>query len=277
MDWRRREAEAAAALRECRAELAGRGRTIIDEAVADGVADGEAAAGIAEWRHYPDGEIYDPASHAQFFYHRHPAQDRAAAAPADGRVEHGHFHLFLRGEGIPPGVTPLLLPETAVANAPSLQHSMPAKRGARDEVCHLVAISVDAAGEPIRLFTTNRWVTGETWYAAEDVVGLLDRFRVAAPPPRRTLGRYLTALVSLYQVEIAQLLQDRDEAVLKWRWRRRRSNALDDPRLEIISARDIDVAGRLAAATAGLAEAAVPAALAANRSRLPRMSEGWGD
>ncbi len=40
----------------------------------------------------------------------------------------------------------------------------------------MIGIAMSPAGVPIRLFTTNRWVTGETLYAADDVITLLDRF-----------------------------------------------------------------------------------------------------
>jgi hypothetical protein len=274
VNWREREAAAAATLRECRAALAARGSTVIREATNE--VTGDAVADIVDWRHYPEGEVYDPASHAQYFYHRHPEHRHAGPPrmPPGEPVEHGHFHLFLRGEGMPAGVTPLLLPELAVANAPMPRQSAPLKRGGRDEVCHLAAIAVDRCGEPIRLFTTNRWVTGETWYRADDVVRMLDRFRVRGDRPSAPLNRWISALVSLFQPEIAALLRRRDTAILEQRWRRR-GNVLEDPRLEIISSFDIDLDARLATIEAGTAEAAVPID-APSRARLPPMAEGWG-
>jgi len=265
VSWREREAEVAAIVRECRAALALRGRTVIDEAV------GENAAAIVDWRHYPEGEVYDPASHVQYFYHRHagPAGSRTAE-----RSEHGHFHLFLRGEGIPAGITPLLLPELAVANAPVPRQSAPLKRGGRDEVCHLAAIAVDDRGEPIRLFTTNRWVTGETWYRAEDAIRMLDRFRIDGDQPSALLNRWISGLLRLFQPEIATLLRQRDKAIAEQRWRWR-GNVLEDPRLEIASSVEIDLDSRLAAIeqpARGPAAAAAPSRAA----RLPRMAEGWG-
>ena len=265
MNWREREAEAAATLRECRSEFAARGSTLIREL------SGEDAGDIVDWRHYPEGEVYDPASHAQYFYHRHPAP--AAPCPAV-RVEHGHFHLFLRGEGIPRGITPLLLPETAVANAPGPRHSAPLKRGGSDEVCHLAAIAIDRRGDPIRLFTTNRWVTGETWYRADDAIRMLERFRVRGDHPSALLNRWIGALVRLFQPEIAQLLRDRDAAIMKRRWRWR-SNVLEDPRLEITSSVDVDLEARLASVAQGAGEPDVAPAQS-RAPRLPRMAEGWG-
>jgi hypothetical protein len=252
-------AEAAAAVRDCRSALAESGSTVVREATSG-------ATEIADWRRYPASEVYDPASHAQYFYHCHPGPERPAR-------EHGHFHLFLRAEGIPPGITPLVLPELAVANAMQPPQAAPAKRGARDEIAHLVAITVDERGEPIRLFTTNRWVTGETWYRAEDAIRLLDRFVVTHAEPSALLNRWLGAIIGLYRGDIASLLRQRDDTVMGWRWRRR-VHVFEDPRLEITSSLAIDLDARLAEVDA---LAAAPGDPAMRRpSRLPPMAEGWG-
>jgi hypothetical protein len=260
---RERQGAAAATLSVCANVLARDGATILDLLMGG-------AAEIAPWRRYPEGEVYDPESHAQYFYHAH-----APVAPGSGdeRDEHGHFHLFLRAEGLPAGITPLLLPEIAVANAPLPPQSAPMKRGSRDEVVHLVAIAIDRHGEPVRLFTTNRWVTGETWYQADDVIRMLDRFQVGGDMPSALLNRWLTAMVQLFQPEIAVLLRNRDKTVADWRWRRR-TNVFEDPRLEITSSFVIDLEARLAAVQ-GADEAAFRAELH-SRPRLPRMAEGWG-
>ena len=246
--------EAADRLRACCRELAGRPGGILAEAMAG-------AGAVEEWRHYPEGEAYDPRSHAQYFYHLHPAALRAAG-------EHGHFHTFLRAEGMPEAV-PLLLPELAVADAPvPAPQGAPLQRGSRSEVAHLVAIAVDPDGRPIRLFTTNRWVTGETWYRAADAIGMLDRFAFA----RGALcDRWLEATIGLFRREIAQLLRQRDETVMGWR-RRRRSHVFEDPRLEICSSLAIDLDAQLARVERLRGEGRG----AGRRPRLPPMAEGWG-
>lgn len=249
------QADAAAIIRECRRVMAKNRRTMIAEIVGDDP--------VVEWQRYPQGEVYDPASHSQYFYHCH-----AGVANGGGDVEHGHFHLFLRPEGLRVGVTPLVLPELAVADAPLPPQAAPAKRGRRDEVCHLIAIALDRQGDPVRLFTTNRWVTGETWYRAEDAVRMLDRFRVEQGGGSAVVNRWLGALLRLFQPEIASLLRERDASVMAWR-RRRRGNGFEDPRLEIPSSLEIDLEERLAAAPARHPVRPPP-------SRLPRMSEGWG-
>jgi Domain of unknown function (DUF6969) len=249
---------AAAALRECRRALAARGGTIVEEALA--------GADFAEGVHYPPGEAYDPQSHAQYFYHAHRAPGRPTA-------EHGHFHTFLRAEGMPPGAVPLLLPEIAVANAPA-PAGAPLKRGGRDEVSHLVAIALDVRGEPVRLFTTNRWVTGETWYRAEDVVAMADRFGVAGDQPSALLNCWIGALLRLFRPQIAKLLVERDRVVMAWR-ERRRAAVFDDRRLEIPSSLAIDLDAQLAAVDEASAEAG--AAVRRGALRLPPMAEGWDE
>ena len=227
--------------------------------------------GIVDWRHYPKGEVYDPTSHAQYFYHRHPAPSRKRPPQP---TEHGHFHLFLRGEGMPAGITPLLMPELTVANAPVPHQSAPRKLGGSDEVCHLVALAVDGQGEPLRLFTTNRWVTGETWYRADDMIRMLDRFRLKSDRPSALLNAWIGAIVRLFQPEIATLMRDRDQAILKQRWRWR-GNVLEDPRLEITSSIEVDLEARLAAVDQR-ANASAHKTITDRARGLPRMADGWG-
>jgi hypothetical protein len=174
---------------------------------------------------------------------------------------------------MPPGVVPLVLPETAVAAAAAPPQGAPLKRGARDEVSHLVAISLDALGEPIRLFTTNRWVTGETWYRAGDVIAMLDRFTIGPTGPTLR-DRWLVAVMQLFRPQIAALLRQRDHTVMARR-RRQRANVFEDPRLEVTSSLDIDLRAQLAFVARARSEAA--AAARPRQPDLPRMAEGWDE
>jgi hypothetical protein len=249
---------AAEIIRDCRRDLAARNTDLVGEVMG--------GSAICAWRHYPDGEVFDSASHAQYFFHAH-APDNPTSS------ERGHFHTFLRAEGMPSGVVPLLLPELAVADvaAPPPQ-AAPLKRGERDEVSHLIAIAVDLRGEPIRLFTTNRWVTGETWYRAEDVTRMLDRFSIAESEPSAVLNRWIGAMIQLFRPQIAALLQARDETVMAWR-RRRRTPVFEDPRLEITSSLDIQLDTQLA-----LVDRARDRSDEGTFRRvpgLPPMAEGW--
>lgn len=241
--WGRAELEAMAAagreVLECQRVLAKAGDTVLTEVL-------RGAAGFYEWSHYPAGDVYDPESHAQFFYHAHPPGQRAVG-------EHGHFHSFLRPRGMPPGTRPLVLPELAIADAPAQPSDpvmppapQPNQGAGNDEFSHLVAITMTGAGEPVRLFTTNRWVTGETWYAAADVIAMLDRFIIDLARPSWPLNRWISALFRLFRPQLVQLIEARDEAVMAWRRRHRgKVHVFEDRRLEITSAIDIDLGDQM--------------------------------
>ena len=256
---------AAALIREIGRELTGCNLDIVSE-----VMTGHAT--ISDWRHYPDEDVYDPNSHAQYFYHTHPAHPVRRRAG----LEHGHFHTFLRAEGMPVGVAPLLLPEIAVAEAPPPPpQAPPLRRGIREEVSHLVALVLDWQGKPVRLFTTNRWVTGETWYPAGDVIRMLDRFELAEVGPSETLNQWLGAVFRLFRPQIAESLRLRDETVMAWR-RRRRTHVFDDPALEITSSLDISLDAQLAFLDRVRSEKAARGA-ADRLPVLPAMSDGWDE
>jgi Domain of unknown function (DUF6969) len=103
---------------------------------------------------------------------------------------------------------------------------------------------------------------------------MLERFRVRGPRPLALLNRWLGAVVTLFQPEIAELLKGRDQAIVEQRWRWR-GNVLEDPRLEITSSREIDLETRLAGIDER-ARAPMAASGPARPSRLPRMADGWG-
>jgi len=223
---------------ECMRVLAETGGSVVAEAL-------EGAEGFYEWEHYPAGDVYDPASHAQFYYHAHP--------PAERGGEHGHFHTFLRPRGMPAGTRPMMLPELAIPDAPAQPLGpvrppapQPCQGEDNEELSHLVAISMSPRGVPIRLFTTNRWVTGETWYRAEDVVRMLERFVVGVPRPSPALNRWIGAIFVLFRPQMAALLAARDAAIMQWRRRHRgKIHVLEDRRLEVTSALAIDVEDQL--------------------------------
>jgi len=189
-----------------------------------------------EWEHYPKGDVYDRETHAQYYYHAHPVEERGG--------EHGHFHCFLRAKGMPPGMAPAPLPGS------------PVTAGDDDAVSHLVAISMDRTGYPIRLFTTNRWVTGETWYAAADVARMLDRFRVDLAHPSWPVNLWISAMIQLFRPQIETLLVQRDAAVADWRQRHPGVDVFEDRAIEVTSALDISVEEQIEAVNAALEAAA---------------------
>lgn len=182
-----------------------------------------------EWDHYPSGDVYDHETHSQFYYHAHPPEKRANVWGA----EHGHFHTFLRPKGMPKSVKP----------APLDDYKAP--DDANDALTHFVGVSMDQAGYPIRLFTTNRWVTGEVWYTAETVISLMDRFEMDLSYPSWPVNIWLTHLIRLFRFEIEELLIKRDAAVKKWQAEHPGINVYEDRNLEITSIIDISVEDKI--------------------------------
>lgn len=176
-----------------------------------------------QMKHYPEGDVFDRETHAQYYYHAH--------RPG----EHGHFHTFLRRAGMPADVRPISHP--ASTNWPS----------GDDALAHLVAISMDPHGYPVGLFTTNRWVTAETWYAGEDVAAMLDRFAIDHAYPAWPTNRWLTAMVRLFIPQIAALIEERDRRIAAWRKEHPDSDVFEDRDLEVLSELQIDVDAQIEA------------------------------
>ena len=189
-----------------------------------------------EWDHYPKGDVYDSESHAQYYYHAHPPEERFEG-------EHGHFHTFLRPKGMPLGVRPAPVPKAE-----------PPVESENDALSHLIAIAMDAKGFPIRLFTVNRWVTGETWYVAQDVIRMLDCFEIGHARPSWPANRWVTAMLRLFRPQIEQLIRERDACVADWQREYAPKDVYEDRKLEVTSYVDINIerqAEQVAKALAG--------------------------
>jgi hypothetical protein len=182
-----------------------------------------------EFDHYPPGDVYDHETHAQYYYHAHPPEGRAKRYGP----EHGHFHTFLRPKGMPRWVKPAVVPD----------YKQP--EDDNDALTHFVAIAMNRAGYPIRLFTTNRWVTGETWYEAKSVISMLDRFVVDLAYPSLPVNIWITAMLQLFRPDIETLLVERDAAVLDWQRRHPEENVYEDRRLEVTAIMDISVEAQI--------------------------------
>lgn len=184
-----------------------------------------------ELEHYPTDDVFDVDSHSQYYYHAH----RGIGG------EHGHFHLFLRGPGMPAG-----------ARAVDHRSEEPWPQG-EDAISHLIAISMDAYGRPIGLFTTNRWVTAEAWYRAPDVIGMLERFRIDHAHPSWPVNRWVTAMVCLFRPQIESLLLARDEVIARWAREHPDRDVFEDRELEIASECAIDIEAQVSRLRAAIA------------------------
>ena len=106
---------------------------------------------------------------------------------------------------------------------------------------------MDHYGEPVALFTTNRWVTGEVWYTAEDVVAMLDRFAIDMARPSWPVNRWITAMLLLFRPQIEALVRARDKRVAAWAREHPGRNPYDDNELEITSRMPISVDAQMEA------------------------------
>ena len=115
---------------------------------------------------------------------------------------------------------------------------------------------MDAHGYPTGLFTTNRWVTGEVWYAAEDVCRMVEIFEMDQARPSWPGNRWITAMLQLFQPEIFDLLSRRDAAVKAWEGKHPDRNTYEDREFEITSEINISVEDKLRQLEAMLQESA---------------------
>lgn len=170
---------------------------------------------FVEYSHYPVDDVYDEDSRAQYYYHAHRGLNGA----------HGHFHTFVRRPGSLVGAAPLDFPA-----------SEPWPAG-DDEIAHLIAISMDAYGWPIGLFATNRWVTGDTWFRAQDVMRMLDHFRIDHANPSWPVNCWISAMIVLFRPHIEALLRHRDEVVNAW--------IVTHPGVDVFENRELEITGYL--------------------------------
>ncbi len=197
-------AAAGADVIECQLVLAKTGDNVVGEAL-------RGQGTFYEFNHYPAGDVYDSETHSQYYYHSH--------RPG----EHGHFHTFLRPKGMPSWIKPAPVPDFTPPEDEN------------DALSHIVAISMDAQGLPIKLFTTNRWICAETWYRAEDVSTMIDLFSITHARPSWPMNRWVTAMLKLFKPQITELLLERDDTVAAWQKKHPKRNVYEDRELDITS------------------------------------------
>lgn len=209
---------------ECQRVLRKSGSNVVAE-----VLRGQGA--FVEIESYPRGDVYDPETHGQYFYHAHR------------KGEHGHFHTFLREAGMPAGCRP------------ADQSEAPFMKERDDTISHLIAISMNQEGFPIGLFTTNRWLTADNWYAADDVIRMLDRFEMDLAYPSWPVNVWITAMLRLFRPQIVELLRERDRTVAAWRQTHADVDVFEDRQCDITSTRRISIAAQIERVHAALESA----------------------
>ncbi len=187
---------------------------------------------FTEWQHYPPGDVQDKQKGAVWFYHAHAEDD--GDRPWD---EHGHFHTFVYTERVTEGTEPIALP--------------PEPDFEKGGLCHLIAISFDKAGTPVRVFTTNRWVANEWMYPAGEVIRLIDKFILETDKFPLTT-RWLMAAMQLFRPQIEWSLHARDEALAEIR-EKNPDGFAENQDYEVLSSFPFDLAGQIEAVEAALA------------------------
>lgn len=130
------------------------------------------------WRHYPRHDWVEPQKGWQLYWHAHPPHHEL---PSDWPAEAGHFHFF--------------------------------RRGPTGRLAHLVGLAVDEKGQPLRWFTTNRWVTGGDWMAADAAMHLMRTLRLQRSGPHRGVLGWLDDLLHAYAQPLGRLMEMRDEVL----------------------------------------------------------------
>ncbi len=175
-------------------------------------------------QHYPHGDRIDKQTGAQYFYHCHRENYE--------QLEHGHFHCFMRYGQISKRIKPTPLPDW--------------DKYIDNPMTHLVAISMSQYGQPIRLFTVNRWISSEIWYDSKHISTHLNRFKMSLTdsPYWQILDRWVESILSLFSPQIIWLHQQRDQMIQILQTQRDPSateSIYEDRTIEELSSIDINI------------------------------------
>ncbi len=140
-------------------------------------------------KHYPTGERIDFQNGGQYFYHCHRENYTTE--------EHGHFHCFLRRTAIPKYIKPFHYPQK------------PSKES--QQMTHLIAISINRIGQPIRLFTINHWLSHEVAYHSRYIANLTRRFKLDIQENLywRNLDKWIEGVIQIFLPQIIWLHQQK--------------------------------------------------------------------
>ena len=171
--------------------------------------------------HYPKGDRIDHQTGSQYFYHCHRENFNS--------TEHGHFHCFLRYKHIPKHIKPTQLTDW--------------DKHIDNPMTHLVAISMNNLGQPIRLFTVNRWISSEIWYDAKHAPNFINRFNLTLTddPYWQILDQWVDAALHLFAPQISWLYTQRDAAIRAHQHDNLEDNVYENESIEELSSIAIDL------------------------------------
>ena len=113
------------------------------------------------------------------------------------------------------------------------------------QLAHLLAVSMDNQGEPLDLFTVNRWVTGDINLPPDKLKAYLPRFRIESQGKFQDVHDFLRNLFALYQPEIGMLLEQREQVYKNYRLAHNGEQPHEDRALEVTSSFPIDLAAHM--------------------------------
>ena len=175
--------------------------------------------------HYPKGDRIDHGTGAQFFYHCHRENIEIN--------EHGHFHCFLRYKHIPKRIKPTPLDDW--------------DKNIDNPMTHIVAIALDRYGQPIRLFTVNRWISCEVWYDAKHIPNFIKRFKLTLSddPYWQILDQWVEAMLHLFSPQISWLHHQRDAFIERLKVNSPGDNVYENREFEELSEIKIDLKNQI--------------------------------
>ena len=201
---------AACRLVEALTALEGRGQNLVTALVGGNA--------FVEHQHYPEDEVLDPVSHAQFFLHAHR-----------GHGESAHIHCFLRADAF----AGRYLPRFSFRDKPA-------------GITHVAALALDGNGRPAGFFTANLWVTEDDWYGADALIDCLGCLSWNHAPGPHAVNAALTALFVMYRPVLEDLLRQRDRRLDALNGHPYGARELTDETCDILSRVDIDLEQTLA-------------------------------
>lgn len=125
--------------------------------------------------------------------------------------EHGHFHIF-----------------TDVGDR---------------QWAHVAALAIDCHGQPLRWFTVNRWVTGGPWFEAARLTAQAGE--LSSNNDEALAGRWLYAMLMLYQADLVELLEQRDARIRQYHGDAVPEAAFDRRDIHVLSTCDVDLEAML--------------------------------
>lgn len=172
-------------------------------------------------QHYPKGDRIDHQTGSQYFYHCHRENLESG--------EHGHFHCFLRYKQIPPHIKPKALVDW--------------DKYIDNPMTHIIAIAMNRFGQPIRLFSVNRWVSSEIWYDAKYASKLTNRFKMTLEMDAywKILDQWVESMIHLFAPQIAWVYTQRDIALTQHQQANPNESVYDNKTIDELSSIEIDL------------------------------------